>query len=175
MELGKGLVMDPPYLMRLWIQRYERHLEHDFGSKYKRERKTVSRFSRKPILVSISSVFLSESAMVLFLPILFSCLILLVNGPTTISGSLPPRHLPDDPENVAGFLYKLISAAELEKARNQMKNNENNPSVGSYPLFVDPFSSSLTGDEATDQMIKKAEPQFYKFFGKRGFKPYSGK
>lgn len=77
----------------------------------------------------------------------------------------------NDPDNVVGFLYNLLTA---EKVQN-MLDSRNGPSRIS--IFADPMSPNL-GEDTTDQVSKKAfdsEHGFNKFFGKRGFKPYSGK
>lgn len=115
----------------------------------------------------------SKLTMALILPILTSCLILLIN--CSVIKSEVPKTMPtpdnNDPDNVVGFLYNLLTA---EKVQN-MLDSRNGPSRIS--IFADPMSPNL-GEDTTDQVSKKAfdsEHGFNKFFGKRGFKPYSGK
>lgn len=81
----------------------------------------------------------------------------------------------DDPDNVVGFLYNLLTAENVQRMLDSRYHN-NGPGE-SYKLFPNPMSPNV-GEDVTDQVSKKAidgEHGFSKFFGKRGFKPYSGK
>lgn len=122
----------------------------------------------------------SFAAMAFALPILSYCAILLVTNPSVSCEEMMPKHsTATNPENVAAdLLYNIISAVNLaEKAGPLGPTGYDRDVIGPEALFMNPISASLVDIETTDQMSKKAEKlgnNFSKFFGKRGFKPYSG-